>query len=298
MKVYKSEAGGQAIYESYERLVSKWGVETKEHDLETSYGTTHVITAGSDANPPLLMFHGAGDNSALMWIKNAEALARDFRVIAIDTLGGSGKSVPNERYRKEFNLVTWYGDILSAMDIKKAYVTGVSYGAYHCQLIMISFPERIEKMVAIAGYISATGYDTSQFAVMMRMMKFFLPVAFFPTKATTMRAAARLCGPGADELMSDEEISNHFRLVTRQYRTQAQFNHKRKTFSAEEVDSIRDKSLFLMGEKDEVVNFAGAERAMQDFKLNRKIIPNAGHAVNQTRPREIEAALRSFFLGS
>jgi hypothetical protein len=43
MKLSKSGAGQKAIYDSY--------------------GSTHVILAGKPENPPLLMFHGAWDNS-------------------------------------------------------------------------------------------------------------------------------------------------------------------------------------------------------------------------------------------
>lgn len=298
MKIFKTETGRQAIYQSYEKLVAKWGVTTEERDIQTSFGSTHVIMAGADSNPPLLMFHGAGDNSAFMWIANAQELAKDFRLIAIDTMGSSGKSVPNDRYKKEFDLVIWYGEILSALDIKKAYVTGVSYGAYHCQLIMICFPDQIEKMVGIAGYVYAQEYETRKFALLMNMMKIFLPLVFFPTKKTAVKAASKLCGPGFDELRNNHEITDHFWLLTRQYRTQAQFNHNRRPLTPEEIDSIRDKSLFLIGDQDTMISFSALEQAMEKYRLNLKIISDAGHGMNQTKSREIEAEIRGFLLGS
>ena len=43
MRRFKTKAGKRAVYASYERLVSRWGVATEERDLETWFGTTHVV---------------------------------------------------------------------------------------------------------------------------------------------------------------------------------------------------------------------------------------------------------------
>ena len=103
MKVYRSKKMQQAIQRTYDALVAQWGVDVEEMDLETGYGTTHVIACGDAKNPPLLLFHGVGDDSALMWIYNAEYLSRYYRVYAVDTLGGPGKSVPGKLYNQEFD---------------------------------------------------------------------------------------------------------------------------------------------------------------------------------------------------
>ncbi|WCR28869.1 hypothetical protein L3476_09170 [Paenibacillus thiaminolyticus] len=103
MRRYKTKVGQQLIYESCERLLASWNVAWAEQDIMTTYGTTHVITAGSPADPVLLLLHGTADNSAMMWVYNIEQLSERFYVIAIDAIGGSGKSEPNERYANEFD---------------------------------------------------------------------------------------------------------------------------------------------------------------------------------------------------
>lgn len=40
----------------------------------------HIITAGKPENPPLLLFNGTGDHSALMWIFNARVLSASYHV--------------------------------------------------------------------------------------------------------------------------------------------------------------------------------------------------------------------------
>jgi pimeloyl-ACP methyl ester carboxylesterase len=297
MKVYKSEEGKKAIYDSYDALVRLWGVETEGRDLEGSFGKTHVILAGDPKSPPLLLFHGVGDDSALMWIKNAEALSKSFRLIAIDTMGGAGRSVPGGRYEEGFDLASWYGEVLVALGIDEAYAAGVSYGSYHCQLLMLRYPERIKRIVGISGFVAAKDYERSKLYAMRKMMKVFLPIALAGTKERTLAASGRLFGPNSESILGDEEIGEHFWLLLKQYRSQAQFNHERPSFSAEELDSIRDKSLFLVGTDDILVSLAEAERVNEYLKMNLKAVEGAGHAANHTKPREIEAEIVGFLLG-
>lgn len=108
---YKHPLGKQLIYDSYELLLDSWGTKYEERDVDTAYGLTHVITAGDPQSPPLLLFHGTADNSAMMWIYNVKVLSEKFYIIAVDAIGGSGKSEPNTHYYKSFNQVTWIDDL-------------------------------------------------------------------------------------------------------------------------------------------------------------------------------------------
>lgn len=86
MKKYKNEKAGQLILKTYDELLAKWGCEVEEKDIETTYGTTHVITWGKEDAKPVVLFHGVGDDSALMWIYNAEYLGRYLiKVLQIPT---------------------------------------------------------------------------------------------------------------------------------------------------------------------------------------------------------------------
>lgn len=78
MKVFKSEEGKKSVLESYDKLVAQWGVDTEEKYIETKFGKTHVFLVGDKSNPPLLMFHGVGDNSAVMWVMNMHELSQHF----------------------------------------------------------------------------------------------------------------------------------------------------------------------------------------------------------------------------
>lgn len=66
MQRYKTKDGQTLIHESYDKLLDNWNVAYEQQNIMTSYGSTHIVTAGQSTNPTLLLFHGVGDNSAMM----------------------------------------------------------------------------------------------------------------------------------------------------------------------------------------------------------------------------------------
>ena len=175
VKIFKSRQGGQKLLDSYDRLLGLWGVPVEESDVETRYGATHVVAAGDSNLPPLVLFHGVGDNSAIMWVYNAAALAAHFRLYAIDTMGGPGKSRPNGQYGKGFRQELWLDDVLDGLSLKQAYLAGVSNGAYLAQLYAARRPERVARCACLAGSL-ALGSGSP----LPRMLRLFLPEALLP----------------------------------------------------------------------------------------------------------------------
>ena len=81
------------------------------------------------------------------------------------------------------------------------------------------------------------------------------------------------------------------------YRMQAQFVHKRKNFNPDEIEIFKGKSLFLVGDVDELALFPRAKQALEDFKMNFKIYTGVGHTINYIKPREIEQDIIRFCVG-
>lgn len=107
------------------------------------YSVTHVIECGDKGKAPLILFHGVGDDAALMWVYNARELDEHFHIYAVDTIGGPGKSVPGEGYDASFDDVTWIDELPEQLRLDRVYMAGVSNGAYLTQLYMIRRPERV-----------------------------------------------------------------------------------------------------------------------------------------------------------
>ena len=90
--VFKSPQGEARYLAAYDATLALWPVPHQALDVETSFGTTHINTAGAADLPPLLLIHGVGLSST-QWYSNVAALSRYFRIYALDTIGQVGRSV-------------------------------------------------------------------------------------------------------------------------------------------------------------------------------------------------------------
>ncbi|WP_098747497.1 alpha/beta hydrolase [Paenibacillus sp. EZ-K15] len=289
MKRYKNENGRKLIYESYDRLLAGWAVPYESHNISTSYGITHVITAGSPDLPPLLLLHGTGDNVAMMWIYNVAELSRNFRIIAVDNIGGSGKSEPNDRYARDFKQAEWLDEILEAMNVDAVYIAGVSYGAYLAYHYTIVRPDRVNKIVCLAGGISG-----SQFEVMSKMMRAFLPEALFPSERNVRKLLRKLCGIHADAFENNPELMQHWFYLLKYFNNRSMMKHTITIHSAADVQAIRNKSLFVMGEQDLLSYYPKAVARLEANGMRYRIVKDAGHAINHEMPELIHEEILGF----
>lgn len=290
MKVFRTEKGKKELYESYDRLINQWDFEVIERDIETKFGITHIVDSGDQDKPVLLLFHGVGDNSAMMWIFNAKALSENYRVIAVDAIGGPGKSIPNENYGKQFNQTEWITELLDLLDIEKAHAAGVSYGCYLVQHLKIEIPDRIEKIIGMAGAINVEGSKS----VMMRMMKVFLPEALFPTDKNMVKLIKKLTGPDYSELIINKELMNHWRLMLRNFNNASMSYHKINKFKKEEFTRLKNDALFIIGDHDVLSYYPGSLDIMDELNMNYEIVKNAGHVINHEFPDLINKKIHAF----
>ena len=286
MKVYRTKKMQKEIIRTYNNLLEKWDVETEEMDIDTEYGTTHIIACGKKVNPPLILFHGVGDDSALMWIYNAKYLSQYFRIYAVDTIGGPGKSVPGEGYNKDFNDILWIDGVLDNLSLESAFFAGVSHGGYLVKYYSLYRPERVKKGISISGAISV-GEKGSPMAT---MMKIFLPEALFPTKRNVQKLITKLCGENTAVFTENSDIMEHYTYLLRGFNNMAMGYHNVRPFTEEEVDSIRDKIEFLVGLEDPFEKLGGAD-ALRKYRMKVTFYENAGHGLNHELADEINAKI-------
>lgn len=291
MKRYKSPLGRQLIFESYDKLLDDWGVSIKEKDIETTYGHTHIIKAGDPQNPPLLLLHGTADNSAMMWIYNIEQLSEHFYVIAVDAIGGSGKSEPNEQYYKSFNQITWIDEILDVLKIGKTNICGVSYGAFLAYYYTLNRPNRINKAICLAG-----GIPAGQFEVFTKMMAAFLPEAMFPTEKSCKKLLRKLCGANYQSFENNELLMKHWYYLLKYFNNESMMQHKINIDNNMDLSDTRSKALFIIGEQDRLSHYPKAIKRLVDYDMNYKIIKDAGHAINHEQPSLINKEIMEHIL--
>ena len=305
MKKYRSKKQGNIILRTYDELLKLWGCDFIERDIPTSFGTTHIIEAGKDGSPVLVLFHGVGDDSALMWIFNASELSRHFKIYAIDTIGGPGKSVLNENYNESFDDIIWIDQIFDCLKIDKAFIAGVSNGGYLVQYYILKRPQRVLKGISISSTVSAAAPSElvdeknarkAKAAAMKKMMKIFLPEALFPTDKNVSKLIKKMCGKNYNVFTDNPVIMAHYKGLLRGFNNMAMRYHKVIAFTSAEVDSIRDKLIYLVGEEDPFEKLGGKERLIEN-KMNVTFYPDAGHGLNHELYSQINQKIVQVLLG-
>ena len=289
VKIYRSDKAGQKIIETYDLLLARWDCEIIEHDVQTKYGATHVIETGTKDGEPIILFHGVGDDSALMWVYNAKALGEHYHIYAIDTIGGPGKSRPNENYNKDFSDVLWIDEILSNFGIQKAYFIGVSHGGYQVQLYSLKRPEKVIKAISIAWTVPVKRKRKAS-----DLFKTFLPEALCPTDKNVIKLLKKLSGKNYAVFTEDELILLHYKYLIRGMNNMAMKYHNVHDFTLNEVDQIRDKVVYLAGE-DDPFQIIGGKAALLDNKMNVVFYEGAGHGLNHELADEINSKILALF---
>lgn len=142
-------AARERFVRAYDHLVASSPVPVAAHEVTTASGTTHVLTAGDPARPPLLALHGASATAA-MYAPLLATLTRHHRVLAPDILGNGNRSVPSRPVTSRAQLVTWLGELLDAEGIGDAVVVGTSLGAWLATSFASDHADRVRALGLVA----------------------------------------------------------------------------------------------------------------------------------------------------
>ncbi|GBG08343.1 hypothetical protein PAT3040_02923 [Paenibacillus agaridevorans] len=292
VQIFKNEKMRQEVLSSYDEVLQMWGTEIEVRNVETRFGTTHCLIAGRADNPPLLLFHGVGDNSALMWALNMKELSRRFYCIAVDTLGGPGKSVPNEWFVKgSFSQLEWLDDVADHFGLRTTNVAGVSNGAYLAYQYTVARPERVRKAVCLEG-----GMVVSPIQSMFRTIMLMFPEMLIPTDRNLRKIIPKLCSPASRVFDEHPLLASHLVLLMKGHNQKAMFPHQPRKYISEQGMALKDKLYFLVGDHHAVVGKAFIELLKRDG-YRYKMISKAGHAINQEQPESVHKEMFGFLLG-
>ncbi|MFF8594990.1 alpha/beta fold hydrolase [Streptomyces sp. NPDC015220] len=131
---YVSDAWRERYFVACDALYALGAPASREQDVETSYGTTHVYRydpadpAARDRTPVVLV-HGAGSCSA-MWYPNTPALSAERPVYALDTPGDPGRSVQRAPIHEPQRAAQWLDESLAGLGLDRVHLVGSSYGGW------------------------------------------------------------------------------------------------------------------------------------------------------------------------
>ena len=115
--------------ERYATAAARWPAGTTSRHVPTSWGRTHLLTAGAPDAPAVLLLHGGGA-TATAWADLATELAGGHRLLAPDQPGDAGLSETGRPLRSTADLLGWLDELQQGCGVDRWHVVGHSAGAH------------------------------------------------------------------------------------------------------------------------------------------------------------------------
>jgi pimeloyl-ACP methyl ester carboxylesterase len=263
----------------------------------------HYLTAGEDG-PVLVLLHGGIIDAAhLSWGAAIDALAADFRVIALDLLGYGESEIPDVEYSTALHVDVVEG-FLDAIDVGRANVVGVSLGGGVALGLALQAPQRVERLVIVDSY--GLGSDLPNGDVSYALAR--LP-ALNELSVSLLRRSRRLARASLGSILYDPEsisealvddfydhlqrpgVGTAFRRWRHHEVTRAGY----RTVYVDRLDGIEHPVLVLHGAEDELFPVAWARRAADRLaNAELRVFAECGHWLPREKPAECNEAVATF----
>ncbi|MGE5417526.1 MAG: alpha/beta fold hydrolase [Acidobacteriota bacterium] len=261
--VFKSEAGRQAILQKYDEILHRWPVPYETRTVPTRHGETFVIACGSEALPPLILLHGSTSNS-VFWIGDAVRLSNHYRVYAVDMPGEPGKSEP---LRRELGIAysEWVEDVYKGLNLERAYLMGISLGAWVASKFTVENPERVVKLVLLCP----PGIAPQKRSFVLRILPWMLFGKFGKTRIMRIISGRTPMPPEVIDYLS--LISMHFnpRVVVF------------PLFTDDELRRLTMPVIMFGGDEDALLQSAKTADRLSKLlpMVTTKVLPRTGHVL-------------------
>lgn len=313
-RLCKSIDGHRAIMDWYKDAVATIDTPVSSRYVSTRFGRTHMLAAGPDDAPALILIPGIA-GCAPLWRRQLPAFAQHFRVYALDIVGQPGKSEPETPSFLNDDFSLWLLDVLDGLGIERAHFAGTSVGGWIVLRFAIHSPERVDKIVLL----SPTGIARARLPIRIWVTK-FLDKRKSPDALQDDLTARSVTNksPGASFGTFDRRLAKLMALCTRHYRIDRSmgiYNPRtrrvdfwsglqvlRKFFLSEPralLRRLRVPSLLILGEHERLYNPEQVARRARKLLagVETDIIAGAGHAAIYDKPDEVNTRVLDYLRG-
>jgi pimeloyl-ACP methyl ester carboxylesterase len=264
--------GREDYLKAYEKTLQLWDVAYTEKYTSTSFGESHSIFCGDEKNPPLVLLHAASCGSTI-WYPNVKALSQNYAVHAIDLITEASKSALLKPIKGQAQCAKWLDETLNGLDIKEAYLCGLSIGGWSAANYSSLYPQRVKKLVLLSPIQTFTKMYASFFIKIMKM----------GLKPTRKSVEEYLGWGGGKEPPLPESVINQFTISALNINPNIVYP---KVLKKEMLKNIKIPVLVLFGENEFAFNAAKAVRVAQSTVEDLKIetVENASHLISVSSP--------------
>jgi len=283
--VYKDQESMNKLLSFYDKAMQDLNIPYTEEYIETSYGTTHLVTAGDTTKPKIFTVHG-GNGTTPVNLKLFKYLTKNFCLLTSDVIGMPGKSEPYRNLNSNNDdYGIWLREILDKKGIDKIPFVVSSYSSAMLLTLAHVAPERIEKAaLAVPSGIAHGNIFHIAKKMTVPMLKYY-------------KVQDEESFKGIIDLMAteeDQETEEFFRLMMSSYKMEMrpprEFKKKElKDYKAPTIIFASDEDIFFPACRV----FPKAKEIFQDPKL---IKISGNHLPSAKIMEEVCRKIEEFFV--
>lgn len=272
--------------EAYDSAMEAWPRERKSSLIATSLGRTQVHQCGPEDAPPIVLLHGMGATSA-MWHPLVAELRGKHRIVALDTMGDLGGSVPERLPRSVEDFTQWIAEVMDELGLVRAHFVGLSYGAWLSANMAALRSDRVDRLVLLAP---AAVFDRIGAGFLLR------------ASAAALTRSRRSIRNFAEWLVHDpralEDPASLLEVGFQARRLIAIPPPGR--LSDHQLRSIGASTLFMIGEHEPVTRPLKAISRAERFvpRIETVLVPEAGHMLTGEAPEQVNSRVAEFLSGT
>ncbi len=280
--LFTSKIHKARYHAAYAKTLKLFKVPVEEKDIETQFGSAHVLISGPKNAPPILLIHGM-DASSTMWYPNMRELSKNHRVYAVDYIMDAGKSVLKKEPLTNEDIPIFYNEVLDAFKVQQIDVIGTSRGGWIATWLALQPENRVRKLVLMSPAQALAMVD----------MKIFPAILFkvFPSRGQlkkTLRAFAvhpeKIAQPYKEQFYIASKYGKSRAMVTQMM-----------PFEAHELKKINCPVLLLVGDHDIMNGEKAVANAKENIQnLTFETIKDAGHFMSTDQSEKVNATVLKF----
>jgi pimeloyl-ACP methyl ester carboxylesterase len=273
LSLYGSPDGYDKVVDHYDRTVNGIGIPYESKYVKTSFGLTHTLIWGNENGKPVVLWHGQNANAST-WAKWIPPLAQNYRIYAVDIIGGMGKSAPIRLSRKGTAYGDWAAEFLQGIGLPRANMIGVSNGCW----ILLKLGSVAPEVVSSAVLMSSAGF-------MPLSMKLVVKIVFSSLSKDPEIIAKRLVKLlSPPNLPADPFYLEFFELILR-----SKFKGEpiAPRIRDGEIRKLTAPTYLMMGQYETSFNpYKAIERGLKLLPniIAAEIVPDVGHSMEHRQP--------------
>jgi len=167
--LYSTPESKRAILALYQSKLESLATDHKEENVETRFGSTHVIVTGDAAKPPLVLIHGS-NGCAPIALDVYPNLSRHYQVFAVDVIAQPTKSAETRPSMTDASYGIWMNEVIAKLGLDGVTLVGFSLGGFIVMKTLVEDESKIKQafLIAPVGVVSGNPFRA--------LLEVFLPM--------------------------------------------------------------------------------------------------------------------------